>query len=131
MFVLFYLNNLRRSYIQSDDQALQEMIQLDMSHAGLVGYSLFGLFIVAFALGTLSYGLSLLGGTKVDCILAYLLLFWGIGNLVAFGNEFWNAELIGHFVEYFSIIYQPIMRLLTGLWLIYKLKQFNFNKLAT
>ena len=122
MFVFFYLNNLRRSYLETTDDTAREVIQLSMDHAGLIGYALFGLFIVSFALGNICYGMSLLGGTKVDRILAYLLLIWGVGNLFAFGNEFWNSNAIGQFVEYFSIIYQPIMRVLVGLWMLHKLK---------
>jgi len=128
MLVFFYLNNLRRSYIETNDDAVREMIQINIDHAGLIGYSLFGLFIVAFALGNICYGISLLGKTKVDRILAYLLLIWGFGNLTAFGNEFWNSESVGQFVEYFSIIYQPIMRALVGLWMIHKFKQIISNK---
>jgi hypothetical protein len=122
MFVFFYLNNLRRSYVETDDEALRNMIQLNMDHAGLIGYALFGLFIVAFALGCLCYGISLLGDSKTDNLLAYLLLIWGLGNLVAFGNEFWASEAVEKFVEYFSIIYQPIMRVLIGLWMLSKFR---------
>lgn len=130
MLVFFYLNNLRRSYIETNDAAVQEIIKVNMDHAGLIGYALFGLFIIAFALGTICYGISLLGSTKVDRILAYLLLIWGFGNLIAFGNEFWNSEPLGQFVEYFSIIYQPIMRVLVALWMIHKFKQIIRNKAA-
>jgi len=130
MFVFFYLNNLRRSYIETNDAAAREIIQLNMDHAGLIGYALFGLFIVAFALGNICYGISLLGSGKIDRILAYLLLLWGFGNLIAFGNEFWNSGSLGQFVEYFSIIYQPIMRALIGVWMIYKFKQIISKKAA-
>ncbi len=122
IFVFFYLNNLRRSYLETDSTAVLETIQINMDHAGLIGYALFGLFIVAFALGNICYGISLLGGVKLDRILAYFLLIWGFGNLTAFGNEFWMLESVTQFVEYFSIVYQPIMRVLVGLWMLHKFK---------
>ena len=125
MFVFFYLNNLRRAYLATEDEATQQMIQMNMDHAGLIGYALFGLFIVAFALGNIFYGISLLGDDKRDKTLAYLLIIWGIGNLIAFGNEFWGSTPIGVFVEYFSIIYQPIMRALVGLWMLNKFKEIK------
>ncbi len=128
MFVLFYLNNLRRAYLESNDSAVQEMIRINMEHASLVGYALFGLFIVAFALGNICYGISLLGGKKIDKILAYLMLIWGLGSLSAFGNEFWQSESLGIFIEYFSIIFQPMMRLLVGLWMLHKFRQFVTGK---
>ena len=128
MFVLFYLNNLRRAYLESTDTAVQEMIRINMEHASLVGYALFGLFIVAFALGNICYGISLLGGEKMDKILAYLMLIWGLGSLCAFANEFWLSESLGIFVEYFSIIIQPLMRLLVGLWMWHQFRQLFTGK---
>lgn len=125
IFVFFYLNNLRRAYIDTNDAAIQEMIRINMDHAGLIGYALFGLFIMAFALGNMCYGISLINGSKIDRILAYLLLIWSCGNLAAFVNEFLQSKNLGEFVEYFSIIYQPIMRILVGLWLFYQFKQIR------
>ena len=125
MFVFFYLNNLRRAYVEAGDPAMQEMIQVNIDHAGLVGYALFGLFIVAFSLGNISYGISLLDRDRLDRILAFLMLVWGVGNLLAFGNEFWKSEPLGHFIEYFSLIYQPIMRAIIGLWMLNKLRVFR------
>ena len=120
MFVLFYLNNLRRSFLETDNVALQEIITANMQQAGLVGYALFGLFIVAFAFGNIFYGLSLMQRVNLDRMLGYLLLIWGLGNLLAFGNEFWNSDPLRKFIEYFSIIYQPLMRALVGVWMLHK-----------
>ena len=128
MFVFFYMNNLRRSFLENEDVAIQEVIRINMDHAGFFGNALFGLFIVAFALGTICYGISLLGGNRFDNVLAYLMLIWGIGNLFAFGNEFWNSEFLGEFIEYFSIIYQPIMRVLLALWMLHNFKEIISNK---
>jgi hypothetical protein len=130
MFGLFYINNLRRSYLESEDVVTREVIRISMDHAGLISYALFGLFILAFALGNICYGISLLGINRIDRVLAYLLLIWGIGTLIAFGNEFWNSESVGQFIEYFSIIYQPIMRALIALWMFFKFNQIIVNKAA-
>lgn len=125
MFVFFYLNNLRKSYLATNNTSTQDMIQINMEHASLIGYALFGLFIVAFALGNICYGLSLLKGDKVDRVLAYLMLFWGVGNLIAFANEFWQSPALQIFLEYFSVFYQPFMRTLVGFWLLRKYKQLD------
>lgn len=129
MFVFFYLNGLRRRYVE-DDAAIQKMLELNMDNAGLFGYALFGLFIVAFSLGNICYGLGLLGNKRIDNGLAVLLLLWGIVNLVAFGNEFWGSTTISKFVESFSLIYQPLMRILLGIWLLMTLKRMTNLKLS-
>ncbi|MEQ8925494.1 MAG: hypothetical protein RLO81_06745 [Fulvivirga sp.] len=127
MFVLFYLNNLRRSYFETNDVAIQEIIRINIDHAGLISYALFGLFIVAFALGNICYGISLITTSKLNNILAYLLIFWGLGNLTAFGNEFLKSENLNVFIEYFSIIYQPIMRILVAFWILSKFKEIRIE----
>ena len=123
MFVFFYLNNLRRGYLETEDTAVQEMIRINMDHAGLIGYALFGLFVVAFALGNICYGIGLFNSDKTDRTLAILLLIWGFGNLIVFGNEFWAIESINKVMEYFNLYYQPLMRVLIGLWLIKKVNK--------
>lgn len=123
MFVLFFLNNLRRLYLASNSNAVQELLKTNIDHAIFIGHALFGLFIVAFALGTICYGISLISRSKLDSLLAFLLLIWGIGNLCAFGNVFWSFEVLNQILEYFSMIYQPVMRLLIGLWMILKYRQ--------
>jgi len=101
-----------------------------MDHAGLIGDALFGLFIAAFALGNICYGISLFNSSKFDVILSYLLLFWGFGNLIAFANDFLQSKNLGEFVEYLSIIYQPIMRILVGLWLLHNFKLIKVEMAA-
>ena len=124
MFILFYLNNLRRSYLEANE-AVQEIILINMDHAGLLGYAMFGLFIVAFSLGSLFYGIGLLGENKIDRSLAFLLIIWGIGNLMAFANEFWQLKSLTSFLDAFSLIYQPVMRFIIGLWMLSKFYQLN------
>ena len=124
MFILFYLNNLRRSYLEANE-AVQEIILINMDHARLLGYAMFGLFIVAFSLGSLFYGIGLLGENKIDRSLAFLLIIWGIGNLMAFANEFWQLKSLTSFLDAFSLIYQPVMRFIIGLWMLSKFYQLN------
>ena len=127
MFALFYLNNLRRVYLITEDIQLQALIQMNIDHAGFVGLALFGLFILSFALGNICYGISLFGSSKSESFLAYMLILWGAGNLMALGNVFWQLPLLTDFIEYFNILYQPLMRLLITIWMIEKFKQFCSN----
>lgn len=118
MMVLFQLNNLRRSYLETSDELLQQMIQSNMESVSLLGYALFGLFIVSFALGCLFFGISILSNDKFDRLLGYLMIVWGIGNLLAFVNEFLFLDFLQLFIEYFSLIYQPVIRFMLGVWLL-------------
>ncbi len=130
MFVFFHINNLRRLYVDTVDNSAREMIRASIDHIGLIGYALFGLFIIAFALGNICYGISLFGNGKRDKIIGYLLLIWGFGNLAVFGNEFWESQLLRQFLEYFNIIYQPIIRALVGLWMWQKYKEIKANNVV-
>src|SRR5215212_1928361 len=59
MYVLFYVNGLREQYVLAIDPAMKQIIKNTLSSAGLLLYPLFGVFILAFALGNFFYGISL------------------------------------------------------------------------
>ncbi|WP_350291484.1 hypothetical protein [uncultured Croceitalea sp.] len=126
IFVMFYLNGLRRNFLEADNTS-QEVLRISIENAGLVGYSLFGLFILTFALGNIFYGLGLFKKNRIDTILAILLLFWGFGNLIAFGNEFWEYGPISKTLESFNIVFQPFFRLIIGFWMIFKWRKIKSN----
>ncbi len=105
------------------ETTVKQVLVQNMDSAGLFGYALFGLFIFAFSLGNICYGIALFGNKRLDNILAILLLIWGILNLIAFGNEFWHSTTINVYIEYFSLFYQPLMRVLLAIWLWLQLKQ--------
>lgn len=117
MLVLFYFNGLREQYFLATDPATKEVLKHTLSTAGLIAAPLFGVFIFAFALGNLFYGLSLFRERDFDKILSLLLIFWSAGNFLALGNEFWRNNGISSFLEYYSFTYQPFMRLVIGIWL--------------
>lgn len=124
LLVLFYLNGLRERYLSAGDE-LQPLIRQSIENFTLISYSLFGLFIVAFALGNLFYGLSLLREKGWDRVLAWLLLVWFAGTILGFFNVFWEIKWLSSFLDLFSLVYQPIMRLLLAVWLWGMYKQLR------
>src|SRR5215216_6628593 len=85
MFVLFYMNELRQQYVVSSDPVIREELKFTLSNAGLLTAPLFGVFVLTFGLGNLSYGLSLSGEKGFSKILSILLIIWSIANFLAFG----------------------------------------------
>ena len=129
MLVLFYLNNLRKSYLAENQEVVKEIITVNIDHTGFIGYALFGLFNVAFALGCICYGIGLLRNkTRLDRILAGTLLLYGICSLIGFGNEFWKFKSISTFLGYFKLIYLPVMRLLLFMFLVFYAEPGNLIK---
>lgn len=63
LLILFYLNNLRAQYFVAADHATKLFYEKSITSFSMFGNSLFGLFILTFALGNLFYGLSLLKTT--------------------------------------------------------------------
>lgn len=117
LYVLFYINGLRQQHVVALDEGTKEMLQASINTGLLFGYPLFGMFVFAFGLGNLCYGFSLLGKEKIDRILGVILLIWSLHTLLNFFNEFWQLDSFSSFTEIFSLIYQPLARGLTGLWL--------------
>tara|TARA_R110002051_G_scaffold181774_1_gene251267 strand:+ start:38248 stop:38949 length:702 start_codon:yes stop_codon:yes gene_type:complete len=130
LLYLFYLNGQFKRYAFADNDELRDSIFQEIQSFSLISYSLFGLFIFAFALGNLCYGLSLVRGSKWDKLLGYILLIWGIQGLLTLGNEFWEINWMGILIGKFSLVCQPFARLLIGLWflnLVYELQKLKLK----
>lgn len=117
MIVLFYINGLREQYVNATDIAVKEGIKLALTHAPLLTAPLFGLFIMAFGLGGLCYGISLWPSRGFSKWIAVMMLASGIMSLVFLGNSFWQNESLGRFIEKYNLTFTPLLRLLTGVWL--------------
>ncbi len=117
LFVLFYLNGLRTKYLNTESLELREMLKLDIENFDLIGNSLFGLFILAFALGNLFYGLSLLSEMGWTKILGVLMVIWSLGNFTTLAIEFLPNRTLGWVIELYSYTFQPLLRGLISVWL--------------
>ena len=122
MMVLFYLNGLRAKYVIETDMAIKALLKSDINNFALLSGSFFGLFVLAFGLGNLCYGLSLWGEKKFGKILSWLLILWSFGSLMALGNEFIKSELLAKGIENYNYVYQPVMRGLLAWWVWGKTK---------
>jgi hypothetical protein len=116
MFVLFYLNGLRAQYVAATDPSVQNLLKHDLTTFGLFGTGFFGVFILAFGLGNLCYGLSLWREKGFGKVLSWLLILWSFGSFSALANEFIKSEGIGKFIENYNFTYQPLMRGLLAWW---------------
>lgn len=125
MLVLFYLNGLRAAYVAAETPVLKENLRFELDHFGLINLSLFGIFILAFGLGNLCYGLSLYAEKGLGKVLSWLLMFWSIGSFLALGNEFWQKPNLNNFIHYYNMIFQPFIRALVAWWLWQKAKDWT------
>ncbi|MBL0358304.1 MAG: hypothetical protein IPP72_16190 [Chitinophagaceae bacterium] len=125
MFVLFYLNELRQQYLVLTDPVIKESLKFTISNAGLLTAPLFGVFIFAFGLGNLCYGLSLVGESGFTKLLSVMLIIWSICCFISLGNSFWKQPAIDAFIEKYSFTYQPFMRAIIALWLWKKSEQLK------
>ena len=128
MIVLFYFNGLREQYFLATDAATKEVYRNALSTAGLMASPLFGLFILAFGLGNLFYGISFFKEGGWSKWLSLLLMLWSIAIFLSLGNEFWRSASLSSFIESYSFTYQPLMRLLIAAWLWQKAKELQHNK---
>jgi hypothetical protein len=118
MLVLFYLNGLRVKYLAETDEAVKSILKVSLDNFGLLSNAVFGLFILAFGLGNLFYGLSIWKEKGLGKVLSIMLIIWSFGSFTALGNEFFNNDVIAGIIEKYNYIYQPFMRFLLPLWLL-------------
>ena len=124
VFSLNYVNGLREKYFIETNPQAKQFLEYSLNNAGLVNDIFFRIFIIAFALGLLFYGIALLNrDIKPDIIfgIAFLVLC-GI-TFLAFANEFAENNTISKLVYWVSITLQPLLRVWMGVW-VFK----NFNK---
>ena len=117
LFVLFYINDLREQYAAVNDVSTKDNLRQLLTYAGLLTAPLFGLFIFSFALGNLCYGISLWTERGFDKWLSGLLIIWGTVTLTVFANSFLKIEGINKATAIFSSTFQPLVRLVIGIWL--------------
>jgi len=117
LLVLFYLNGMREKYLATDSEATKLFLANSIDNFGMFTYALFALFVLAFAIGNLCYGLSLIRETGLGKYLCVSLLIWSGGVFLALGNEFWEVPWISSFLSQFNLYYQPLARALFAVWL--------------
>ncbi|MEQ8304095.1 MAG: hypothetical protein RIB47_11940 [Cyclobacteriaceae bacterium] len=107
------VTDLRVQYYHSTSELLRADIHFWLQYIWpKVGSLLFLIFIVAFSLGCICYGIAFVHRKWVGLVF----IIWGVVNLIAFGNEFIKNEGLGSAIEFFSSTYQPLARLFIGLW---------------
>lgn len=117
VFVLFYLNGLRIKYLNTENPVIREILKTDIENFSLLSNSLFGLFILAFGLGNLFYGLSLWKENGFGKLLCWLFIIWSAGNFTALTIEFIPNSFADKILGIYSYTFQPLMRVFIGLWL--------------
>jgi hypothetical protein len=123
MMVLFYINRLREQFVAATDATVIAELKAALMSAGLMTAPLFGLFILAFGLGSLFYGLSLTSEKGFSRILAIMFLISATASFVLLGNDFWQHATLGNFMDKYNSTFTPLLRLLVGIWLWKKSNQ--------
>jgi hypothetical protein len=115
---LYYANGLREMYATATDPALRNALRLQLQVWGLIGNTLFNLFFLAFALGNCCFGTAFLSAKGLlHRVVGWVLMAWGAINLASFLNDQFQWMNAARFMEYFSIIFQPLARALLALLL--------------
>ena len=118
---MFYLNGLKSRYEESVTLEHQDYVMMQIESFNYFSYALFALFIFAFALGNLLYGLSHIKGKKWDKILGVSLLLWALFGGLSLGNEFWEISWLNKLLGPVNFVYQPLVRFYIGYWFVTKL----------
>jgi len=107
----------RAGYEASADEMQRRAFRSALDTFGGVNDALFFLFFLAFTAGLFCYGIALLSNSGTDQRIAYLFLLWGILNLPGLIGAILGNESLGEFFDWVGRYFQPIARLLIGLWL--------------
>jgi hypothetical protein len=117
MIALLYTNALRAQYVATADVIAREDLKTALTTSGLLTAPLFGVFILAFGLGSLCYGLSLVKEKGFSKLLSIMFLISAVASFVLLGNDFWDNESIGTFMSKYNSTFTPALRVFIGWWL--------------
>jgi hypothetical protein len=119
---LTYLRSLRQSYHTQTDDTIKTILKLDIENFQYFGNGLFSVFILAFALGNLFYGLELIRKTGLGRLVGIVLIIWFFTSLLALANDFYNMEMVSGFFGIYNITCQPLFRGLIAYWLFREIR---------
>ena len=107
------VSGLREQYYHATSELLRADILFWLQDVWpKIGSVLFLIFIVAFSLGCICYGIPFAHRKWVGSVF----VIWGIVNLIGFTNIFFENEWLDRMIDFFSSTYQPLARLFIGLW---------------
>jgi hypothetical protein len=107
----------RAGYETSPNEMQRRAFHAALDTFGGVNDALFFLFFLAFTVALFCYGFALLSTSGMDKGLAILFLLWGILNLPGLFGTIIGNESIGAPFDWVGRYFQPVTRLLIGLWL--------------
>jgi hypothetical protein len=107
----------RAGYETSSDEMQRRAFRAAVDNFSGVNDALFFLFFLAFTVGLFCYGFALLSSSGMDQRVALLFLLWGILNLPGLIGTIVGNESLGGPFDWVGRYFQPMARLLIGLWL--------------
>jgi hypothetical protein len=120
---IFALNrNWREGFASAADEATRSWFRGAIEAYSGVNNALFFLFYAAFLLGILCYGLSLATTEGLDRRVGWLFLLWTALNIPALIDSITGAESISKWFNWVGPYFQPLARIVIGLWLWEKAK---------
>jgi len=115
---LFALNRKWRvDYSAEKDDAVRASVRATIDAFAGVSDALFFIFYAAFLLGIVCYGFALIGSRGFDGKVGWLFLLWSALNLPVLIDTFTGREYFGAFFEWVGPFFQPVARVIIGLWL--------------
>jgi hypothetical protein len=115
---LTYLSHLRQSYHTQTNELLKTILKSDILNFQYFGSGLFSVFILAFALGNLFFGLELIKSKGLGRLVGIALILWFSTSILALANDFYNISGVSDFFGIYNVTGQPLIRGLIAFWLM-------------
>jgi hypothetical protein len=117
----------RPGFIEADNEVSKNMFATLIKAANGISDSKYFLVIYGFGLGSLFYGLALVGESGLGKWIGISLLFIGILSLSSFARYYLGIKSINEVVNWsYEWIYsylQPLVRIAIGIWILKELKK--------
>ena len=116
--VIFALNRTwRAGYEAAADEATRVALRATIGAFSGINDSLFFVFMTAFMIGLLCYGFAFLSAKGLEQKVGLLLLLWAALSVPGYVDTVRGTEAISVHFEWVGPYFQPIARVLIGVWL--------------
>lgn len=115
--VMNAVNGWRAAYVNAFDPAVREFVKENLLSWPQLNDALFFLLVLGFFIGNLFYAFATRKGAGLEKVISILLFVWAGVGLMSILNEFLGQGWLGFVPEFVSYTYQPLVRIMIGIWL--------------
>jgi hypothetical protein len=116
-FALNAITSWRARLLNEPNSEIRELLKENLLSWPQINDALFFLLVFGFLLGNICYGVATFKSSGLEKWISNLLFVWAALGCITMFHEFLNQTWMNFVPDFISYTYQPLVRILIGVWL--------------